>query len=207
MSESAILHAELRDDTGKGASRRLRRLENKVPAIVYGGDKDPQTISLAHHKLVKALEDESFYSSVLTIDIDGTDEKVILKDLHRHPFKPQILHLDLQRVTATANINKTVPLHFVNEDSAIGVKAGGIAAHVMTEVEIKCMAKHLPENIEVDVAKVEMEQTLHLSDISLPTGVSLSIDISDSAHDHPIFAIHAAKGGSEATEEETQEEE
>ena len=211
MSELAVLKAELREDKGKGASRRLRRLENKVPGIIYGGKKAPQTITLMHHKLMKALENESFYSSVLTIDLDGKDEKVILKDLHRHPYKPQILHLDLQRVAANTAIVKLIPLHFINEDSSKGVKAGGKASHVMTEVEIKCMAKDLPEHIEVDVSATEIEQTLHLSDIKLPKGASLTTDLSDATYDLPIFAIHSVKGGDDddtsATEEPVSEEE
>jgi large subunit ribosomal protein L25 len=193
MSEAILLEAESRTDVGKGASRRLRRLENKVPAIVYGGSKAPVAISLTHNKVIKALENEAIYSSVVELKLDGKKHKVILKDLHRHPYRQEILHMDLQRVTTTEVISKLIPLHFMNEDTSKGVKAGGLVSHTMTEVEVKCQVKHLPEFIEVDMGDVELEQTLHLSDITLPKSVELTADLSDSSHDLPIASIHAPK--------------
>jgi large subunit ribosomal protein L25 len=191
--EQVVLQGELRSDIGKGASRRLRRLEGQVPAIIYGGKKDPLSISLPHHKVTHALQDETFYSSVFTVDVGGKKEKVILKDLQRHPYKAQILHMDLQRISATENITKTISVHFINEEIAPGIKAGGQASHNVTEVEIKCLAKNLPTHIDVDVSAVELDQTLHLSDLVLPKDVELTADISDSAHDHPIYSIHMPK--------------
>ncbi len=194
MSEQqVVLQGELRSGIGKGSSRRLRRLDNKVPAIIYGAKKAPKTISLLHNKLIKALESEAFYSSVFEVEIDGTKEQVILKDLQRHPYKSQILHADLLRISSKTIITKLVPLHYLNEETAKGVKLGGKVARNMTEVEIKCLAKELPAFIEVDMSDVDMEQTLHLSDIKLPKGVTLTADISDKAHDHPIVSIHAIK--------------
>jgi large subunit ribosomal protein L25 len=194
MSEQhVVLQGELRDGIGKGSSRRLRRLENKVPAIIYGAKKAPKTISLLHNKLIKALEDESFYSSVFEVEIDGKKEQVILKDLHRHPHKREILHADLLRISSKTVITKTIPLHFLNEDTSKGVKLGGKISHSASEVEIKCLAKDLPAFIEVDMAEVGVEQTLHLSDLNLPNGVSLTTDVSDKSHDLPVVSIHASK--------------
>lgn len=200
MSEAITLNAELRQSRGKGASRRLRREENKVPAIVYGGEKQPAQITMAHNKLIKAMENEAFYSSILTVDIEGTTERVIVKDIQRHPYRAEVLHMDLQRVNRKDVITKTVPLHYINEDICEGVKLGGVVSHLMTEVEIKCQAGDLPEFIEVDMAQVDMGTTLHLSDIKLPKGAALTIDIEDSTHDLPIASLHAPKGGEEEPE-------
>jgi large subunit ribosomal protein L25 len=196
-----VLEAQTRTDMGKGASRRLRRLENKVPAVLYGGDKTPKAIHLLHNKVVKALESESIYSSVFDLHIDGKVEHVILKDLQRHPFKPIILHMDLQRVAGKDVLVKHVPLHFINEDLAKGVKAGGRINHTMTQVEIRCQAKNLPEFIEVDMTNVDMNDVVHLSDLTLPKGVQLTVDMKDGTHNLPVVSIHAPKGS--AADEET----
>jgi large subunit ribosomal protein L25 len=194
MSEQqVVLQGELRNAMGKASSRRLRRLENKVPAIIYGEKKAPKTISLQHNKLIRALEDEAFYSSVFSVEIDGKQENVILKDLHRHPYKAQILHADLLRISSKSTITKNVPIHFLNEESAKGVKLGGSISHSMPEVEIKCLAKDLPAFIEVDMKDLGIEETLHLSDLVLPKGISLVIDASDKSHDLPVASIHASK--------------
>lgn len=191
------LEAETRSDTGKGASRRLRRLEDKVPAILYGGDKKPVNIHLMHKKVLKALETESIYSSVFALNIDGKTEQVILKDLQRHPYKPVILHMDLQRVSAKDVLVKMVPLHFINEETAKGVKAGGILTHSMTQVEVRCQARHLPEYIEVDMADVAVDDIVHLSNLKLPKGAELTVDVSDHSHDLPVASIHMPKAAVE----------
>lgn len=197
------LEGVVREDIGKGASRRLRREQGLVPAVVYGGKKQPQTISLHHHKVIRALEEEAFYSSVIAISVNGKSESVILKDLQRHPYKQQILHMDLQRVSQSEEITKQIPLHFINEDTSVGVKAGGQVSHNLTEIEITCKVKDLPSFIEVDLANVEIEQALHISDISLPKGVRLAHEITDSAHDHPVASIQEPKA--QAVEEEPTE--
>lgn len=199
--DKLVLEGELRSDIGKGASRRLRRLNNQVPAVIYGGKKAPKAISLYHNKVIKALEKESFYSSIFSVDIDGKKEDVILKALQRHPFKAQILHMDMQRVVAGAEITKSVPLHLLNEETAKGVKLGGVISRLMTELEVKCEAKDLPSAIEIDLVDVDLDQTLHLSDIKLPKGVNLTVDISDSAHDHPVVSIHTPKAVKEEVED------
>lgn len=188
-----LLVAESRTDMGKGASRRLRRLENKVPAVIYGGDKDPQSIHFLHNKVVKALETESIYSSVFDITIDGTTEQVILKALQRHPYKPIVLHMDLQRVSAKDVLVKLVPIHFTNEQKSIGIKAGGMINHTMTQVEVRCQAKDLPEFIEVDMTSIDMNDVVHLSDLILPKGVHLTVDLADDVHNAPVVSIHKQK--------------
>ncbi|CEG57964.1 50S ribosomal protein L25/general stress protein Ctc [Legionella fallonii] len=196
-----LLVAESRADLGKGASRRLRRLENKVPAIIYGGDKKPKSIHFQHNKVIKALETESIYSSIFDISVDGKTEHVILKALQRHPYKPIIMHMDLQRVSAKDILVKLIPIHFINEQQSPGIKAGGIINHTMTQVEIRCQAKDLPEFIEVDMANIGMNDIVHLSDLKLPKGAKLTVDATDGVHNSPVVSIHAPKVS--AVEEET----
>ena len=193
MSNSFIVNVELRDDLGKGASRRLRRLEDKIPGIVYGGDKKPQPLSLIHKDIIKHLEDESFYSSILTLKAGKKTEDVILKDLQRHPFKPKITHMDFMRVSATEKLHTSVPLHFTNEDICPGVKEGGVVNHSYTTVDITCLPKHLPEYIEVDMSEVKLDQILHLSDIKMPKGVELVELTHGDDHDQAIATIHKSR--------------
>jgi len=197
-----LLEAETRTDMGKGASRRLRRLENKVPAVIYGGDKKPMSIHFLHNKVIKALENERIYSSVFDISVDGKVEHVILKALQRHPYKPLVMHMDLQRISKKDVLVKLVPLHFINESQSLGVKAGGMINHTMTQVEVRCQAKDLPEFIEVDMAKVSLDDIVHLSDLKLPKGVQLTIDVADGSHDTPVVSIHAPKGNAADDEED-----
>lgn len=193
MSEVVELRAELRSDIGKGASRRLRRDANGVPAIVYGGGKDPVNLTFAHNKVIKALESEAFYSSILTVDVAGKKEKVVLKAVQRHPSKARIQHMDFLRVTGKEQITMQVPLHFMGEEDAPGVKAGGLISKTMTELEVKCLPKDLPEFIEVDMSALEIDHALHLSDIKLPSGVVMTTDLEDASHDSPIISIHTPK--------------
>ncbi len=172
MATDFILEAEGRSDVGKGASRRLRRA-GRVPAILYGAGKDPASLSLEHRQIAYHLENEAFYSHILTVRVDGKDEQAVLKDLQRHPFKPKVLHVDLQRVSAGEKIRVHVPLHFLHEDTCKGVKAGGILSHNLTQVEVSCLPKNLPEFIEVDVAELDLDGVLHLSELKMPAGVEL----------------------------------
>ena len=197
-----LLEAETRTDMGKGASRRLRRLENKVPAVIYGGDKKPMSIHFLHNKVIKALEMERIYSSVFDITINGKVEHVILKALQRHPYKPLVMHMDLQRVSKKDVLVKLIPIHFTNEAQSPGVKEGGMINHTMTQVEVRCQAQDLPEFIEVDMTGVSMDQVVHLSDLKLPKGVHLTIDVADGSHDTPVVSIHAPKVSSADDEED-----
>jgi large subunit ribosomal protein L25 len=188
---SMKLAAELRQDCGKGASRRLRRLDNLVPGIVYGGEEEPVSIQLPHNKVIKALENEHFYSSVVTLDVQGSKkEHVILKALQRHPFKALIMHMDFQRVSPNDEITKVIPLHFLNDEKAPGVIAGGMVNHHMNHVEIRCKVKNLPDHLDVDIAKLEINQVLHLSDLKLPKGVEFVVDCKDESHNLAVVSVH-----------------
>ena len=207
MQENFEISAVSRDVQGKGASRRLRR-EGLVPGIIYGGDVEPQMFATRHTELLLHLEHEAFYSHILTVKLDGQDQKVVLKDLQRHPSKPFVLHVDLLRVSDKDRIKMNVPLHFINEEDCPGVKAGGKVSHVMTDVEIICAAQDLPEYIEVDMAGMDVGDTIHLSELKMPKGVDiLALTHGDEDHDTGVVAIHAAKGGTEAEEESGEGEE
>ena len=194
MSTDFILQAKGREDTGKGASRRLRRLAGEVPAIVYGGKKDPTKIALTHKDVAKAIENEAFFSSIISLDIEGASEDVIIKDIQRHPFKKIVLHMDFFRVSKTTVLQTKVPLHFINEDTCPGVKlGGGIVAHTMTDIEIQCLPKNLPEFIEVDMAEVDLGDIVHISDIVLPEGVeSVALNLG-ADHDLSVATINKPK--------------
>ncbi|HEX9853264.1 MAG TPA: 50S ribosomal protein L25/general stress protein Ctc, partial [Woeseiaceae bacterium] len=173
MKQEFNLIAEFRDDQGKGASRRLRR-EGKVPAILYGAGREPRLLAFEHSKVMHQLQNESFYSSILTIMVGDKTQDVIVKDIQRHPAKPQILHMDFQRIVADQKIRMNVPLHFIGEDVAIGVKVGGgKVSHLMTDVEVTCLPKDLPEYFEVDVSGLDIDDMLYLSDIKVPAGVEI----------------------------------
>ena len=199
MSDVFTLSAELREDAGKGASRRLRR-ENGVPAIVYGGkaggnDRKPQAIIMKANELNKLLESEAFYSSVITLNVAGKEEQVILKDLQRHPAKNMIWHADFLRVSKNTKIKAHVPLHFINEETCVGVKTGGgVVAHQLTSLDIICNAGDLPEFIEVDLINLEVGGHIHLSDLKLPKGVE-SLALSHGAeHDTSVVSVAMPKG-------------
>ena len=202
MSEANFkLDASVRTDLGKGASRRLRR-EDKLPGIIYGGEEAPVSITLDHNKVNNSADFEAFYSHVLELNLDGKVVEVLVKDMQRHPYKPKIMHIDFQRVIAGEDVHTNVPLHFVNEEKSAAVKAGGIAEHHVTEIEVTCLPKNLPEFIEVDMAAVEMGQTLHLSDLTLPAGVS-SVELAknDEAHDLAVVTVKPAPKAAETDED------
>lgn len=194
MSKTLELNAELRTDMGKGASRRLRRLQDLVPAIIYGGhkktDHEPICITFVANELRKVMNHESFYTSVLHIHLGKKIQTVIVKDIQRHPYKAQILHMDLLRVSVEDSIAKKVPLHFINEAKSNAVKNGGKVSHVMGEVEVECKVKDLPEFIEVDLSGLEMDQILHMADLKLPKNVKLTADVTDELHNLPVASIH-----------------
>jgi len=195
-NEDFVVHAESREDQGKGASRRLRR-QGLVPSVIYGGSKDPQSISLISKDFLKHLDNEAFYSHIITLDVAGKTEDVILKDLQRHPAKPVVMHADFLRVSKNQKLTTRVPLHFINEEVATGVKTqGGILSHTMTDLEINCLPADLPEFIEVDVANLELDAILHISDLSLPKGVESVALIHGEDHDLPVASIHKPRGSS-----------
>ncbi|MCO4837402.1 MAG: 50S ribosomal protein L25/general stress protein Ctc [Oceanospirillaceae bacterium] len=194
---SISLNAEARDDLGKGASRRLRRLTGGTPAIVFGGAKNrkPQSVTLVHKDLWKASETEGFYSSVITLNIGGKEEPVIVKDIQRHPAKNEIQHVDFLRVTKSNLINILVPLRFVNEATAPAIKIqGGKVSHAKSEVEITCLAANLPECLTVDMQDVPVGGIVHLADIVLPKGVSIRALRLGNDHNQAIATITGSKG-------------
>lgn len=185
---------------GTGASRRLRNA-GKTPGIIYGGAAEPKMIELDHNALFHALKKEAFHSSILDLEVEGKGEKALLRAFQMHPFKPLVLHVDFQRVSATDKIHVKVPLHFINQENAPGVKLGhGIVNHILNELEVSCLPADLPEFIEVDLGNAELGQTLHLSDLKLPKGVSA---ITHGDENPTIASVSLPAGGvSEAAEGE-----
>ncbi len=205
MSTSFQLTAEVRKDKGKGASRRLRR-SGKIPAIMYGAGEPPLPLVLDHDAVVHNLENEAFYSHILDIDVEGKNVQAVLKDIQRHTHKPTVLHIDLQRIDAAEKLRMHVPLHFIGEEQAVGVKkSGGVISHLMMDVEITCLPKDLPEYIEVDVSNLGLNETVHLSDIQLPAGVEIVALLHGPEHDQPVISIHSPRGGVASEEEEAGE--
>ena len=203
MSDQFELTAEVRADKGKGASRRLRRLADHIPAIIYGGDKDPQPLTLIRKDLEKALENEAFYSHVLTINVGKDKQQAILKDLQRHPAKNKVMHADFLRVDDKTVVKVHIPIHFLNETTCKGVKVhGGMIQHMETDIEVQCLPGDIPEYIEVDMLEVETGQIVHLSDITLPEGVTSTALALGEDYDLAIASVVAPKGVSEDEEED-----
>lgn len=198
MVGSFEFEAELRDQLGKGSSRRLR-LAGKVPAVLYGGGGEPVSLLLDHNKVVKGLENEATYSHVLTLRFGGQEERAILKAMQRHPSKPVVMHMDFLRVSAADRIRVHVPLHFVNQESSVGAKKGGVVTHSVVDVEVVCLPQNLPEYIEVDLAQADIGQIIHLSDLELPAGVEIHALTQGADHDLAVASMHAARtaGGGE----------
>jgi large subunit ribosomal protein L25 len=182
------IDAEARTGSGRAQSRKLRH-QGRVPAIIYGGGQNPSPITLERNGLVRQMSLEAFYTSILNLKVGGETQPVVVKEVQRHPAKSVVMHLDFQRVVADEEITMTVPIHFVGEAAAIGVKdQGGVIDHAMTDVEIFCLPANLPEYLEVDVTGLELNEILHLSDIKYPEGVS-STQL-EHGHDLPVVAIH-----------------
>jgi large subunit ribosomal protein L25 len=204
VSDKFDLIAETREGQGKGASRRLRR-EGKVPAIIYGAGRPPRQLAFDHNKVIKQLENESFYSSILNIKVGENSQAAIVKDIQRHPAKAIIMHLDFQRIVDDEKIKMNVPIHLVGAEDAVGVKeGGGSVSHLKTDVEVSCLPKDLPEYFEVDISALGLDEMLHLSDIKVPDGVELPELALGPEHDQAIVSIHVIKVA--VVEEETAEE-
>ncbi|WP_152225989.1 50S ribosomal protein L25/general stress protein Ctc [Pseudomonas sp. SCB32] len=187
-----VLNAQERSDLGKGASRRLRRNDGLIPAVVYGGEKAPQSLTLELREVTKLLENEAAFSHVITLNVGAAKETVLIKALQRHPSKGFVMHADFQRVVAGHKLTAHVPLHFINEATAVGVKVGGgEISHVIAEVEVSCLPTNLPEFIEVDLAQVALGQIVHLSDLKLPKGVEL-VQLAH-GNDLAVANIHASR--------------
>jgi len=193
MAKEFDLIAELRVDQGKGASRRLRH-EGKVPAIIYGAGRPPRSLTFDHNKVIRQLENESFYSSILSIKVNDKTQAAIIKDIQRHPAKAQIVHMDFQRVVEDEKIRMNVPIHYVNAEEAAGVKQeGGSVSQLISDVEVSCFPKDLPEYFEVDILELGLNEMLHLSDIHLPEGVEIPQLAQGPENDRPIVSIQFIK--------------
>src|SRR5512139_195434 len=191
MSKQFVVGAESRNDQGKGASRRLRRA-GKVPAILYGGKGEPSNITLDQLKLLTVIEDERFYSSIVTLKLDGKDQQAIVKDVQMHPAKNSVMHVDLQRVLADVAIRIHLPIHFINQATCPGVKTeGGQVSHLKSDIEITCLPKDLPEALVVDMGEMHLNDTIFLKDIKVPAGVT--IPVLATGRDIPVVSIHAPR--------------
>jgi large subunit ribosomal protein L25 len=185
------LSAEPRNDQGKGASRRLRH-SGKVPAILYGAHAEPVRLSLEHHKLLPLVADEKFYSSIISVNVGAQKQPVIVKDVQMHPARNAIVHLDLQRVLENEKIRLHLPIHFRGEAASPGVKTqGGVVSHHMADMEVTCLPKDLPEHIELDLSAMNLNDTLYLTDIKVPAGVTISA-LAHGANP-PVVSIHAPR--------------
>lgn len=187
MSEFTV-NAAPRGEAGTSASRRLRHAK-RIPAVVYGKGKENRMLELEHDAFKHQLEIEAFHNSILNLQSGGTSEQVILREVQMHPYKPIVMHVDFQRISATDKIHMNVPLHFIGEDKAPGVKTeGGIVSHLMTEVDITCLPADLPEYLEVDVSGLSLNESIHLSEIRLPEGVEFTTAPMDET-DHAVVSI------------------
>ncbi len=202
MTNNLQLAAEIRNNRGKNTNRRFR-LEDKVPAVIYGADQKPQALILKHNEVIKALENEEFLTQIITLNINGKSERVVLKDLQRHPYRAtQIMHIDFMRIKASEKITMLIPLHFIEEEVAPGVKQGGIVTHSISEVEVKCLPSDLPKYIDIDMSNMELNDIVHLSDLKLPKGVELTELIHGEEHDLPVATLQMARIAEEVVVEE-----
>ena len=192
MSNEFLLNAEVRTSaTGRSASRRLRHTE-KVPAIMYGAGHEPMMLEVTHKELARKLENDAFYSHILTLKIGGKDHKAVLRALQRHPARNKLIHADFQSVSDTQRITMHVPLHFVGAELSPGVKTqGGVVSHLMNSIEVRCLAKDLPEFITADMSGLSLHQSIHLSDLKVPAGVQVVALIQGADHDLPVASVHA----------------
>ena len=187
------VNAAVRNDEGKGASRRLRHA-GMVPAIVYGADKPPRSIQLEHRVVLALSKHEWFFSSVLDLNVEGETEKVLLRDWQKHPYKLQMMHMDFQRIRAGEKLHVTIPLHFIGQDKSPAAKTSGVVvSHNITEIDVACMAEDLPEYIEVDLSGIDQGDMIHLSELNLPAGVEIPDLRHGPEHDLPVVTVHAVK--------------
>ncbi len=206
MSDQIALDAQPRTGRGKSAARALRKKYDMVPAIVYSGNSEPTAVQLAHKDISRALERESIYSQVLTLRTAGQPEQVVLKQVHRHPAKARILHVDFMRISAGQRVSLHVPVHFLNEERCIGVKEqGGLLTHTSTSVELRGLPEALPEYIEVDVAALGIGDTIHISDLTLSEGVESVALTQGTEHDSAIVNVISPRGGIQEEAEEAAE--
>ena len=195
MSQQLQISASLREDMGTAASRRMRRHSDKIPGIIYGGDANPRPLTLNVHELTRVMQNEGFLSQVLDVVVDGASEQAVVRDLQRDPASDKVLHIDFLRVSADRVIQVHVPLRFLNEDDCPGVRTGGNISHNLVEVELSCLPADLPEFIEIDVGDLELGETLHLSDLITPDGVSVVALAYGEDRNIPVVSVQTPRGG------------
>ena len=206
MSSVFEFVAESRDMSSK-VTARVERRKGNIPAVIYGGAAAPQSIVLSHNDVAKHLSYEAVYSHVLDLSVDGKSEKVILKALQRHPAKPQVMHMDFMRVDETHALKVHVPIHFLNEAECVGVKSGGLVTHAMIDVEVSCLPSKLPGFIEVDLAALDIGDSVHLTDLALPEGVDIPVLAQGDGHDYAVAQVVKTKAAAETTDEVSEGEE
>ncbi len=201
MANQFNLAAESRRDAGKGASRRLRR-EGKIPGIMYGGGQPPAGVAFDANALHRNMANQAFLSSIIDVTVDGQPLQAIVRDYQPHPARRTILHLDLQRIIATEKLRMTVPLRFINHEMAPGVKlGGGTVSHLVTELEVSCLPKDLPESIVVDIGAMELNDMKHIRDLTLPEGVEVPGFVANTDTDLPVVHVHILRAVEEPTTE------
>ena len=201
MNEFEVV-AQPRAALGTNASRRLRR-SGQIPAILYGGGKDPTPLLLEESRIRKQIENEAFAARVLTVKVEGEESQAVLKSVHRDPATERVIHMDFQRISASSEIHMHVPLHFINEEDCPGRKIGGIVTHLLIEVEVGCLPKDLPEYIEVDMASLDVGDSVHLSELVLPEGAHIMALAHNPDNDQPVVSVqHPQKLEAEPTAEE-----
>ncbi len=206
MPQHLKVVAELRRDVGKGASRRLRRADDKVLGVIYGGGREPQPLTLDAAALKKSMESEAFFSQILEVVVDGDTQQAVLRDVQRTPASEKVQHVDFLRISADHEIDVHIPLHFINEDKCVGVKqGGGNIVHSAAEVVVRCLPKDLPEYIEVDMANVDVGESIHLSELVLPPNARLLELIHGEEHDAAVVSVLSPRGGMEEEGEEGEE--
>ncbi len=205
MSNSTEFNASVREQHGKAHARRLRH-NKQIPAVVYGADKQAQAITLSEKETMYTLQDDAIFSQILTLNIAGKKESVVIKSVQHHATKPRFLHIDFLRIKAKEKLTMSVPIHFEGEEKAPGVKAGGVVSHLINEIEIRCLPADLPTHLTLDIAKLELDQSLHVTDLALPAGVEFATAIEDEEHNQPVVNIHKPKVAAEPIEEAEEKE-
>ena len=200
MSSVFEFDAVSRGNTGTGSAKAIRRNGN-VPAVIYGGSSEPELVELSHNEVAKSLANEAVYSHVLQLNVDGKMQNAVLKDLQRHPAKDTIIHMDFLRVNMNEKIKVHVPLHFINEETSLGVKAGGVVTHSMVELEVSCMPADLPEYIEVDMANIDIGGSVHLAEVVAPEGIEILALTHGDNHNLPVAQIVKTRGPAEDEED------
>jgi large subunit ribosomal protein L25 len=189
MSKNISLNANLREKSGKRNARRLRQESQQIPGVIYGAGQETQSVQFAAKELGLALAEEATYSRILTLNVNGGEQKAVLKQVQRHPSRPRILHVDFLRIDMNKELTMEVPIHLKGAANSPGVKGGGILSHHLTEIEIQCLPNDLPQFLELDISQMEMGHSLHLADIPLPQGVSLTKNVSDPEQNQPVISV------------------